>query len=128
MHCIYCIHLSNKLYLVLLSINISRGFMSNKNSSSHSGNPHFVPPTGVKLDPELKARLEQLSVLKDRSTHWLMKRAIEQYVATEEQAEALKQETLRRWAQEAELNDVVENDIVMTWLDTWGKDEGEFSR
>jgi predicted transcriptional regulator len=30
-----------------------------------------VQPTAVKLDAELKARLEHLSQIKDRSTHWL---------------------------------------------------------
>lgn len=77
-------------------------------------------PTGVKLEPELKNRLERLSAIKDRSSHWLMKQAIERYIIIEEQAEALKKETLRRWEEEAELNDIVENTEVMSWLDTWG--------
>lgn len=77
-------------------------------------------PTGVKLEPELKSRLERLSAIKDRSSHWLMKQAIERYIIIEEQAEALKKETLRRWEEEAEFNDIVENTEVMSWLDTWG--------
>lgn len=92
-------------------------------------NPHSPkkqsaePPTGVKLDPELKGRLERLSELKDRSTHWLMKQAIERYIIIEEHAEALKKETLRRWEEEAELNDTVSNSEVMSWLDTWGEEK-----
>lgn len=80
-------------------------------------------PVAVKLEASLKVRLEQLSEAKDRSTHWLMKQAIEQYVLAEEEALRLKQETLRRWEKEALLNDTVANADVMRWLDTWG-DEG----
>ena len=39
----------------------------------------------------------------------------------EEAAEQLKQETLKRWA-EAERHQVVENDSVIAWLNTWGTD------
>lgn len=78
-------------------------------------------PTAVKLDRILKARLEKLSRTKDRSVHWLMKTAIEDYVRHEEVAEQLRQETLKRWA-EAERNQVVENDSVIAWLETWGTD------
>lgn len=78
-------------------------------------------PTGVKLDPSLKKRLEELSHAKERSTHWLMKQAIEQYVIAEEEALALKQETLQRWEKEALLNDTIPNTDVMQWLDTWNE-------
>lgn len=50
-----------------------------------------------------------------------MKEAIKQYLAHEEQAEELKQETLYRW-QEAEQNKVISNKSVTAWLDSWGTD------
>ncbi len=78
-------------------------------------------PTGVKLEPSIKLRLNKLGESKQRSIHWLMKEAINQYLAHEEQAEQLKQETLTRW-QEAEQNKVVSNESVMAWLDTWETD------
>ena len=34
----------------------------------------------VKLDPETKNKLQHLSKVKSRSTHWLMKKAIDDYV------------------------------------------------
>ena len=34
----------------------------------------------VKLDPETKNKLQHLSKVKSRSTHWLMKKAIEDYM------------------------------------------------
>ena len=81
-----------------------------------------ISPLAVKLDPQLKSRLEKLSRTKDRSVHWLMKTAIEHYVALEESEEALRQETQRRWEAEALSDHVVSNDSVMAWLQTWGTD------
>ena len=47
-------------------------------------------PTGVKLEPAVKSRLEELGKLKQRSMHWLMKEAISQYLEHEEATEKLK--------------------------------------
>jgi predicted transcriptional regulator len=75
----------------------------------------------VKLDTDLKNRLEHLSIAKDRSTHWLMKQAIEQYVLSEEEAWNLKQETLRRWEEEALLNNTIPHTDIVEWLKTWNE-------
>ncbi|MCK4609296.1 MAG: CopG family transcriptional regulator [Gammaproteobacteria bacterium] len=83
---------------------------------------HAIHPTGVKLEATIKARLQKLGKIKHRTIHWLMKEAISNYVEHEEKAEALKQETLDRWHNEAEQNKVVSNESVMDWLDTWGTD------
>lgn len=82
---------------------------------------HIVKPTGVKLPPMLKGRLQKIAELQNRSLHWLMKMAIERYVEQIEQEEALKQETMRRW-QEVEQGRVVSNQDVVSWLATWGTD------
>lgn len=81
-----------------------------------------INPTGVKLEPSIKIRLEKLSKLKHHTMHWLMKEAIVQYLEQEETAERLKKETLARWEQEAMCNKFVDNESVMAWLDTWGTD------
>lgn len=39
---------------------------------------------GVKLDQETRDRLKVLAVRKDRTPHWLMKRAIKEYLDREE--------------------------------------------
>lgn len=80
-----------------------------------------ICPTGVKLESSMKLKLEKLSELKDRSVHWLMKKAIAKYVENEEQAEKLKQETLSRW-QEVGQNKLISNESMMAWLDTWRTD------
>jgi predicted transcriptional regulator len=75
----------------------------------------------VKLEESTKARLNRLGKIRQRSNHWLMKQAIEQYLEHEEYEELEKQETLRRW-REAQNGLVIEHDKVETWLDTWGTD------
>lgn len=79
-------------------------------------------PMTVKLELSLRNRLKNLSDLKQRTIHWLMKKAIIEYIEHEEQTEKLKQETLDRWKQEAECNKLINNEDVMTWLDAWGTD------
>jgi predicted transcriptional regulator len=53
--------------------------------------------TSIKIDDELKGRLQNLAESRRRSAHWLMREAIEQYVSREEQREALKQAALQAW-------------------------------
>lgn len=79
----------------------------------------------VKLETTTKEKLQHLSKVKSRSTHWLMKKAIDDYVKKEEHKENLREESLARW-KEAELGKVVNHDEVIQWLDSWGteKDKG----
>ena len=54
--------------------------------------------TSVKLDAELKSRLDRLAGERRRSSHWLMREAIRQYVEREEARESFKQEALESLA------------------------------
>jgi predicted transcriptional regulator len=51
----------------------------------------------VKLDPDIRARIECLAKARDRTTHWMMREAIQQYVECEEKREAFRQDTLKAW-------------------------------
>ncbi|AQH05057.1 CopG family transcriptional regulator (plasmid) [Burkholderia sp. KK1] len=53
--------------------------------------------TSIKLDDELKNRVQRLAGLRDRSAHWIMREAITQYVDREEKREAFKQDAKRAW-------------------------------
>lgn len=75
----------------------------------------------VKLENDIKERLDRLGESKQRSPHWLMKEAITRYLDEEEYNEQLRQETLNRW-QEAESGKIVSHQAVCDWLDTWGTD------
>ena len=65
----------------------------------------------VKLESNTKQRLEKLGKAKQRSTHWLLQQAVQQYLEIEEYEERLKQETLGRW-QEALDRKLISNEKV----------------
>lgn len=54
-------------------------------------------PVAVKLDPSIHARMQELAKAQDRSTHYLMREAIAQYVDREERREALRQDAQKAW-------------------------------
>ena len=53
--------------------------------------------TSVKLDSDIKDRVRRLAAARQRSAHWLMREAIEQYVQREEQREQMRQDALAAW-------------------------------
>jgi predicted transcriptional regulator len=55
--------------------------------------------TSVKLDSEIKDRLQRLASARQRSGHWLMREAIEQYVEREELRQQMRQDALAAWAE-----------------------------
>lgn len=57
------------------------------------------PTTSLKLDAEIKARVQRLAGARRRSSHWLMREAIEQYVEREERREQFRQDAFTAWAE-----------------------------
>jgi len=55
-------------------------------------------PVAVRLADPLKARIRALAEHRRRPMHWLMREAIEQYVAREEQRESFRKEALDAWS------------------------------
>ena len=53
--------------------------------------------TSVKLDDDLKSRIQHLADIRHRSAHWIMREAIRDYVEREEARERFKQEALASW-------------------------------
>jgi predicted transcriptional regulator len=54
--------------------------------------------TSVKLDDDLKSRIQYLADARHRSAHWIMREAIRDYVEREEKRESFKQDALHAWA------------------------------
>ncbi len=54
--------------------------------------------TSLKLDTDIKTRLERLAEARRRSADWLMREAIEQYIEREERRDSLRQDALAAWA------------------------------
>ena len=53
--------------------------------------------TSLKLDSELRERVQRLAAARRRSPHWVMREAVEQYVSREEEREQLRQDALAAW-------------------------------
>ncbi len=51
----------------------------------------------VKLDDDLKSRIQHLADARHRSAHWIMCEAIRDYVEREEKRETFKQDALLAW-------------------------------
>lgn len=56
-----------------------------------------VRPVAIKIDEGTKARIKRLAEARHRTSHWLMREAITQYIDREEKREAFRQDTLKAW-------------------------------
>jgi predicted transcriptional regulator len=79
---------------------------------------------GIKLEKEISQRLKQLGQIRDRSPHWLMRTAIEEYLEREEKYEREKREDMERWERCQIPGYAISNEIALQWLDALadGKD------
>ena len=55
-------------------------------------------PVAVKLEQDIRERIKRLAAARQRSTHWMMREAIQQYVEREEKLEAFRQDGIRAWS------------------------------
>ena len=79
--------------------------------------------TSVKLDDDLKSRIQHLAEIRHRSAHWIMREAIRDYVEREEAKESFKQEALASWTAFQETGQHLTGQEVSHWLNTWGTDK-----
>ena len=80
----------------------------------------MAKPVGIKLDEELQERLKALGERCERSPHWLMKKAICEFLDRMETEEAERQLLLDRWNRYQETGEAVAHQQVENWLKTWG--------
>ena len=73
--------------------------------------------TGVKLDEETKQRLKSLGDQLDRSPHWIMRTAIEEYLSKQEKYWQERQEDMQRWEDYQLTGESVAHEEVVEWLD-----------
>jgi len=72
---------------------------------------------GIKLDSSTRERLKAIAQRKERATHWVIKKAIEEYLTREEHAEAERTEDDARWQRYLSTGEAIPNDQVIAWLD-----------
>lgn len=83
----------------------------------------MASPTSIKLDDDLKGRIQHLAYARQRSAHWLMREAIEQYVEREERREAFRQDALNAWEEYQATGLHATAEEVEKWLGSWGKED-----
>ena len=79
--------------------------------------------TSVKLDDDLKNRIQRLADMRHRSAHWIMREAIRDYVERQEARERFKQEALASWTVYQETGQHLTCQELNDWLKTWGTDK-----
>jgi len=56
-----------------------------------------IRPVAIKIEPDIKERLKRLADARQRTSHWLMREAIRQYLEREEKREAFRQDAITAW-------------------------------
>ncbi|HQU63071.1 MAG TPA: CopG family ribbon-helix-helix protein [Nitrosomonas sp.] len=79
--------------------------------------------TSIKLDEDLKNRIQHLANRRHRSAHWIMREAIREYIEREEARESFKQEALESWTAYQETGRHLTGQEVRNWLKTWGTEK-----
>jgi predicted transcriptional regulator len=87
--------------------------------------PIPLKPIAIKLPDSDRTRLKRLADVKKRSSHWLAKEAIAQYLDREEAVERFREETNNRWEGYRQTGSTVSNEAVMEWLESWGSDDAK---
>ena len=54
-------------------------------------------PIAIKIDQATRDRVKRLAEARHRTSHWLMREAISQYVEREEKREAYRQDGIKAW-------------------------------
>ena len=78
--------------------------------------------TSIKLDDDMKGRVRHLAEARERTSHWIMREAIVQYVEREEKREALRQDSFKAWDEYKETGQHATAEEVDQWLASWGTD------
>jgi len=70
-------------------------------------------PIAIKIDQNIRERVKRLAEARHRTSHWLMREAISQYVEREEKREAFRQGAINAWNEYQETGLHVTGDEVI---------------
>lgn len=76
---------------------------------------------GIKLDDHTRSRLKALAEKRQRTPHWIMRTAIEEYLQREEKYEQEKDEDLARWEEYLLTGQAADHQEVQAWLNNLSK-------
>ena len=77
----------------------------------------------VKIDQETRERIKRLAESRQRTSHWLMREAIGQYLDREEKREMVRKSSIETWEECRTTGLHVTGDEVITWLVSWGDED-----
>ena len=87
--------------------------------------PNQISPTTIKLNADIKNRVQILAKARRRTAHSLLLEAVEIYMDREEKQEALRQDAIRIW-KEYELTGLhVTHEHADRWLEKLEKGQDE---
>ena len=81
---------------------------------------HMAAPTSIKLDDDMKERIQHIADAQKRTPHWIMREAISQYIERAEKREAFNKETLDAWEEFQSTGLHATFEEVDRWLESWG--------
>ena len=73
--------------------------------------------TSLKLDSEMKERVQRLAAVNRRTSHWIMREAIDEYVSREEKRLAFHTDAMAAWEQYQTTGLHLSAEEVDTWLE-----------
>ncbi len=79
-------------------------------------------PIAIKIDQDTRERVKRLALARHRTSHWLVREAISQYVDREEKREAFRRDAVNAWNEYRETGLHAGGEEVTAWLNTWGED------
>ena len=73
--------------------------------------------TSLKLDVELKTRVQRLAESRRRTSHWIMREAIDEYVTREEMRQSFHRDALAAWEDYQRTGLHLTGEEVDAWLE-----------
>jgi len=73
-------------------------------------------PVAIKLDQDMLDRMKRLAAAKGRSTHWMLRQAVSQFIEREESREVFRAAALEAWHQYQFTGLHVTHDDADAWL------------
>lgn len=76
----------------------------------------LIAPVAIKIDAKTKERVKRLAEARHRTSHWIMREAITQYVEREEKREIFRQDGIKAWNEYQAAGLHVTADEADAWL------------
>jgi predicted transcriptional regulator len=79
-----------------------------------------ITPVSLKLDDEERTRLASLATARKRSSHYLMREAVREYLTREEARQSFRDEAAKAWRDYERTGQHTTQDEVDAWVDSLG--------